>query len=111
MMTLLVPGIRPIQSRRFTANTSQAIAVSIRDGDYDDIVIMAAEDGDLHLTDCVMRGEWFWIRTENGILRRLLAVNAHSFKYAGETVFESKDAVPYVQAYFWENGMVIEHGE
>jgi hypothetical protein len=48
---------------------------------------------------------------ENGNLRRLLAVNARSFKYAGETVFESREVIPYVQAYFWDNGIVIERGE
>src|SRR6185295_1809401 len=111
MMSFLVPGTEPIQARRFKANTKHAIAAAIRVGEYDDIAVMAVEDGDLHLIDCVMRGEFFWMRMENGNLRRLLAVNAHSFKYAGETVFESKDPLPYVQAYFWDNGMLIEHGE
>ena len=111
MMTLMAPGNAPAQSRRFKANTKHAIAAAIRDGEYDDIAVMAVEDGDLHLIDSVMRGEFFWMRMENGNLRRLLAVNAHSFKYAGETVFESEQAIPYVQVYFWENGMVIERGE
>ena len=44
-------------------------------------------------------------------LRRLLAVNAHSFTYAGETVFDSAQPVPYIQAHFWDSGMVIESGE
>jgi hypothetical protein len=29
----------------------------------------------------------------------------------GETVFESKEVIPYVQAYFWDNGILIELGE
>ena len=111
MMTLLVPGTQPTQSRRFNANTSQAIASVIRDGDYDDVAVTCASDGDLHFMGCAMRGEFFWMRMENGNLQRLLAVNAHSFSHAGETVFESKTPIPYVQAYFWENGIVIEKGE
>jgi len=111
MMTLLVPGKEPTQSRRFNANTSQAIAAVIRDGGYDDVAVTCAEDGDLQFMDCVMRGEFFWMRMENGNLQRVLAVNAYSFSHGGETVFESKTAIPYVQAYFWENGIVIEKGE
>ena len=111
MMTFLFPGKQPMNSRRFSGNSSNAIAAVIRDGEYDDVAVTCLEDGDLHLIDCVMRGEFFWMRMENGNIQRLLAVNAHAFSYAGETVFESKAPLPYVQAYFWENGMVIERGE
>src|SRR5207237_7981787 len=105
------PGAGPTSSRRCKANTNHAIAAAIRDGEYDDIAVTAVEDGDLHLMDCVMRGEFFWMRLENGNLRRLLAVNAHSFTYAGEKVFDSAQPVPYIQAHFWDSGMVIESGE
>jgi hypothetical protein len=111
MMSFLVPGNEQLQSRPFKANSNHTIAVAVRDGEYDDIAVMAVEDGDLQLIDCSMRGEFFWLRTENGNLNRLLAVNAYSFSYAGEVIFESKEKIPYVQAYFWENGIVIERGE
>ena len=58
-----------------------------------------------------MRGEFFWMRLENGNLCRLLAINARFFKFGGETVFDSKEPIPYVQAYFWESGIVIERGD
>jgi hypothetical protein len=83
----------------------------VRDGDYDDIAVLAIEDGDLHMLDCVMRGEFFWMRMENGNLRRLLATNARFFQYGGETVFDSDQVIPYVQADFWDDGIVIERGE
>ena len=111
MMSFLVPGNDPISSRRFKANTSQTIAAAISDGDYDDIVVTAVQDGELRLTDYTMRGEFFWLRTERGGLRRLFAVNAYSFSYAGETVFESERAVPYVQASFCDKSILIETGE
>ena len=82
----------------------------IRDGGYDDVAVTCAEDDDPQFMDGVMRGE-FWMRMENGNLQRVLAVNAYSFSRGGETVFESKTAIPYVQVYFWENGIVIEKGE
>ena len=72
---------------------------------------MADARGDLHFLDCDLRGEFFWMRMNRGKLCRLLALNAHSFSYAGQTVFEQEKPVTWVQAYFWEDGIVIEHGE
>jgi hypothetical protein len=109
-LTLIVPG-KTTQSRRFKANTNRAIAAVIRDGPYEDLIVTTSQDGDLHLVDCAMRGEFFWMRLENGCLRRLLAVNAHSFSYAGETVFDSDVPVSHLQAHFWDSGIVIERGE
>jgi hypothetical protein len=111
MMSFIVPGNEPIRARRFKANTDHAIAASIQDGECDDVVVMAVRDGDLRLTDLDMRGEFFWLRTEHGRLRRLFAVNAYSFSYGGELLFESPKAIPYVQAYVWDDGIVIERGE
>jgi hypothetical protein len=110
MLSFVRTGQEPTQSRRFKANTNHTIAAAIRDGEYDDIAVMAVEDGDLRLLDCTMRGEFFWLRLENGNLRRLLAVNANSFSYAGETIFDGPQVIPYIQAYFWEDGIVIERG-
>ena len=111
MMTIMMPGVAGTQSRRFAGNSSQAIAAVIRNGEYDDIAVTCNEDGDLHLSGCVMRGEFFWLRLQNGELQRVVAVNAESFSYSDETIFESQQPIPYVQAYFWENGIVIERGE
>jgi hypothetical protein len=110
MMTLLVPG-DAADSRRFPANSSQATGAVIRTGEFDDVVVTATVDGNLHMLDCTMRGEFFWMRLHNGNLSRLLAVNAYDFRFAGETVFESKQPIPYVQAFFWDSCIVIEHGD
>jgi Heparinase II/III N-terminus/Heparinase II/III-like protein len=111
MMSFLVPTDQPVQSRRLKGNTSHAIAAVSRNGEYDDIAVMSVKDGDLHLTDYVMRGEFFWMRTEQTKLRRLLAVNAYSFRWAGQTVFESEEMIPYVHVCFWDNVILIERGE
>jgi hypothetical protein len=111
MMTMIMPGTTATQSRRFNGKSDRASAAVIRNGDYDDIAVMCSVDGDLHLNGCEMRGEFFWMRLQNGDLHRLLAVNSRFFSYSGETVFESPEPIPYVQAYFWEHGIVIERGE
>jgi hypothetical protein len=115
MLSFVVPfltrGSEPARCVRFKSNSNHATAVLIKDGEHDDLVVTALEDGELRFMDYVMRGEFFWLRTQQGSLRRLLAVNAYSFRFGGETVFEHNMAVPYVQAYVWENGIVIERGE
>jgi hypothetical protein len=111
MMSFLVPGNEPICSHRFACKSSLVTAATIRDGEYDDIVVMGLDDVELRLMDYQMRGECFWVRTEQGGLRRLFAVNAHSFSCGSETIFESQEAIPYVQAYFWDSGIVIERGD
>ena len=72
---------------------------------------MSLDDTELRMVDCVMRGEFFWMRMENGTLKQLFAVNVRLFSYAGEVVFESREPCPYIVAYFWEHGIVIERGE
>jgi hypothetical protein len=111
MMTFMMPGTTPTQSRRFDENSSHAIAAVIRNAEYDEIAVMCLEDRDLHLNDCVMRGEFFWMRLQNGDLKHLVAVNAKLFSHADEIVFESQVSIPYVQVYFWESGIVIERGD
>lgn len=111
MMTFLMPGREAKRSRRLYPSGGQAIAAVVRDEDHEDISVLSIDSGELRLMDFAMHGEFFWIRTQNGALKQLLAVNARSFSSAGENVFQNDEPVPYVLAHFWENGMVIEHGE
>jgi hypothetical protein len=58
-----------------------------------------------------MRGEVFWMRSQQGVLKQLVGINAASFTVNGEVLFESDKPIPYVVVHLWENGMVIERGE
>jgi len=111
MMSFLCPGNPATRTLRFKTNTNHAIGASIRNDEYDDLAVMALDDGELHFQDYVMRGEFFWLRLEQGNLVRMVAVNAYSFKYAGETVFESDKLSSHVQVSFCESGMLIERTE
>ncbi len=111
MMTFLVPGCDTVSSRRLAPEGARATAAVLREREYDDVVIHSLEDAPLRLMDCTMHGEFFWIRMRNGAPMQLLAINANSFHFGAEVVFEDDKAIPYVFAYFWENGMVIERGE
>jgi hypothetical protein len=37
-----------------------------------------------------MRGEFFWLRTENGVFKQALAIGAHSFLFEGRNVLENE---------------------
>jgi hypothetical protein len=127
MMTFLMPGLDPKRSRQLQARGSRSIVAVVREGDYEDIAVQSMDDAPLRLMDYSLHGEFFWIRTKNGALVQLIAVNAKSFRFAGgsalsgsnalpsvpseDAVFDSREAIPYVTAYFWENGIVIERGE
>jgi hypothetical protein len=99
-----------IRSRRFETGNRNALAAVIRDGDYDDIAVMSMDHSELQIIDCTMRGEFFWMRTVNGALKQVMAVNARSFAHGGEVLFESKEPSPYVVVHIWNNGIVIERG-
>ena len=111
MMSFLIPGGQSFRSRRFDMGDRSAIAGAIRDGNYDDVAVMSTGRSELQIIDCSMQGEFFWLRTQNGVLKQLFAVNATAFSYGGENVFESREPNPYVVAHFWDDGIVIEHGE
>jgi hypothetical protein len=111
MMSLLIPGKQASPSRRLQAAGGRAIVSAIRDGEYDDIAVMPIDDAELRLVNSVMRGEFFWMRMKDGVLKQLFAVNARTFSYAGETVLEEIEPAPYLMAYFWDNGAVIQRGE
>jgi hypothetical protein len=111
MISFLVPGNEPVRTQRFKSNTNAALAAAIEQGDYTDVVVMAGQDGDIQFMGYALRGELFWMRFAGANVCRLFAVNAHSFACGSETIFESEQVIPYVQAHFWENGVMIQRGE
>lgn len=58
-----------------------------------------------------LRGEFFWLRTENGRFERAFATAAHSLHWDGEAVFESERALPGVSAGLAYGRPVIEEFE
>jgi hypothetical protein len=108
MMTLLIPGLEARRSRCLQVRGGHAIAAVLRDGDYEDICVQSLDNAPFQLLEFGFHGEFFWIRTQNGVPVQLLAVNARLFRTSSEVVFESADGIPYVSAHFWENGIVIE---
>jgi hypothetical protein len=112
-LAFLVPGTGTnLRTRRLNISGGRSLSAVVRDGIFEDICVSSTDSSaELHLMDFSMAGEFFWLRTENGALRRLLAVNALSFAISGEVIFRSQSPISHVMVHVWENGMVIEHGE
>jgi hypothetical protein len=111
MMTFLTPTSDPSDSRRLGGLGANVIAASLRDRENDDVCVFSPESQEVHVQDYAMRGELFWLRTQEGLLRQVIAINATRFALRRETIFESEAPIPYVVVHLWENGMVIERGE
>ena len=115
-MSFLVPQAANeragMRTRRLRVAGGPAIAGAITDGEFEDICVVAQESsGPMRLMDFSMSGELFWIRTINGAVRQLMAVNASSFAISGETIFQERQPLSHVSVHLWENGMLIEHGD
>jgi len=104
-------GEGSVKTRRLNVAGGQALAAVVRDGEFEDLCVLAIDTtAKLRVMDFTMTGEFFWLRLENGTLRQLLAVNASSFSSAGEVIIDESRKISHVMAHLWENGMVIEHG-
>ena len=111
MMTFLAPQPNAPACRRLGLHGTNVLAASFRHEEHDDVCIFSPESEEVRLQPYRMRGEVFWLRTQNGLLKQLIAINATRFSLHGETVFEQDAPIPYVVVHVWENGMVIERGE
>ena len=87
------------------------LACSIEHGQYVDTAIASLGESEVEMDEFSARGSFFWLRTENGIARRLLAFNARSFTREGNIIFANPDPFPYVSVRFGIDGSELEHGE
>jgi hypothetical protein len=110
MTVLSAAGDSPL-SQRIATRTANSLAVAFRDRDYEDRCVFSPDSREIVLSNCRMRGEVFWMRSQQGVLKQLVGINAASFTVNGEVLFESDKPIPYVVVHLWENGMVIERGE
>ena len=87
------------------------LACSLERGESRDIAVVSLGDTEVEIEDFKARGSFFWLRTENGMARRLLAFNARSFTNGGNSVFANPDRLPYISLCFGKDGVELEQGE
>lgn len=114
-MTILAPHADKPHSQRLTVKSEcagrTAIAATFGDRAFEDTCIFVPDGATTVVGDCTFKGEIVWIRSQDGALKEIIAINAKQLSLGGETIFESEEPVPYVLAHVWENSMVIERGE
>ena len=73
----------------------QVVACAVKKQSRKDLMVFSTQDSELEVSDCKMRGELFWLRTDGDVLKQLFAVNARSLEYNGQTFLANSDPVDY----------------
>ena len=81
--------------RRLTLTSGTGIACSYDHHGFEDIAVLSAGDSEMAVGDFRMRGEFFWLRQEGGVLKQVLAVRAYALEVAGRCIFRRAEAGPY----------------
>jgi hypothetical protein len=81
--------------RRLTVQSGSAIACSCEHHGFEDIAILSTGDSEMAVADFRMRGEFFWLRLESGVLKQVLAVRACSLDRGGSSIFRRSEPGPY----------------
>jgi hypothetical protein len=115
VMTVLAPGAEPVACRRISAGSrnrnSTVIATSVTHGDYNDVCLFSPDGAEACVGETTMRGEICWMRSQKGMLKQIVAINAKALSIRDDVIFENQEPMPYVLAHIWENSMVIERGD
>jgi hypothetical protein len=114
-ITFLCPNAEKPHSQRLAVKGQRGspapIAATFGDCAFEDTCIFAPDGSSAVLGDCESQAEIVWMRSQDGALKQIIAINAKKLSLGGEMIFESEEPIPYVLAHVWENSMVIERGE
>lgn len=84
------------QCRRLRLEKGQGIACSRQHSGFEDIAVFSTGDGEMEVAAFRMRGEFFWLRREDGVLRKALAIRASSLDHGGREVFRRSEPGSYL---------------
>ena len=101
-MTFLVrareDGSRGPVIRRLKVENGSGLACSYEHDGFEDIAVISTCDSEIGVADFRMRGEFFWLRLENGVLIKVLAVRARGMERSGRSIFKRPEPGPYLWA-------------
>jgi hypothetical protein len=87
------------------------MAIAIEDGRRRDTVVLTSGEHETRLGSYGMQGSFFWLREHEGILDRILAVDAGSFHCASNWVITSHRRIAHAYARFEAEGMELERSD
>jgi uncharacterized heparinase superfamily protein len=88
-------GLVASQFKRARLEKGQGIACSRRHSGYEDVTVFSTGDREIEVADYRMRGEFFWLRREDGDVRQALAIRACSLEHGGREVFRRSEPGSY----------------
>lgn len=89
-------GLREPFIRRLKMESGSGLACSYEHDGFEDIAVISTGDSEIAVADFRMRGEFFWLRLENGVLKQVLAVQARSLDRSGRSIFKRSEPGPYL---------------
>ena len=77
--------------RQLPLEVGHGIACWVRRGTSEDIAVVSTGDEEIALLDFRLRGEFFWLRLEEGQVKQILAVRALSMHDGSNTIFRRSE--------------------
>jgi len=90
-------GSRDPVFRQLAVESGSGIACVYEHHGFEDIAVLSTGDSEMAVADFRMRGEFFWMRLEDGELKRVLAVRATNLDRAGLNIFRRSEPGLYVE--------------
>jgi hypothetical protein len=87
-LTLLVPGWKTPIVRPLRVEGGSGIACSYEFEKFTDVSVLSSGDSEIDVGKFTMQGDFFWLRTEGGILKQAFAVGARSLFFDDRDVLE-----------------------
>lgn len=81
--------------RHLVVEGGSGIACSYEHHGFEDIVVLSTCDSEMTVAECSLRGEFFWLRLEGGVLRQVLAVRARALVRGGREIFRRSEPGSY----------------
>ncbi len=81
--------------RKLTLDSGTGIACSYQHHRFEDIAVLSTGDSEVTVADFRMRGEFFWLRLEGGVLKQVLAIRASSLDRGPRAIFRNSQPGPY----------------
>ena len=93
-LTVVSPLQTPPALKRLSVETGNAIACSCEHDGFVDVAVVATDDSEITVGNLHLCGEFFWARTENGIVTQTRAIHATRFEREGQDLLEDALCAP-----------------
>jgi hypothetical protein len=87
-ITLVAPVRKAPVVTRLKVDSGEAIACSYEYQGFTDIAVLSSGESDVQVAGFVMRGEFFWLRLEQGLLRETFAIRGGRITRAATNLLE-----------------------